>query len=59
VLTADHAAADQCNVQIFHDEFLLKSDKFVLCSCLRYLWFVLLHAACSKFCVHCSFLRSR
>ena len=24
VLTADHAAADQCNVQVFHDEFLLK-----------------------------------
>ena len=24
VFTADHAAADQCNVQVFHDEFLLK-----------------------------------
>ena len=23
VFTADHAAADQCNVQVFHDEFLL------------------------------------
>ena len=25
VFTADHAAADQCNVQVFHDEFLLKN----------------------------------
>ena len=29
VLTADHAAADQCNVQIFHD----KAHPFKICRC--------------------------